>query len=95
MEEGIEFKTCIEVGKDIEVKALEKEFDIILLCGGATLKRELPIKGSNLKGVVQAMDFLKHQNEVVDEISDMTVSRYKKAIITLKKGQNIDLTTGI
>ena len=74
IEEGIEFKTCIEVGKDIEVKALEKEFDIILLCGGATLKRELPIKGSNLKGVVQAMDFLKHQNEVVDEISDIDLS---------------------
>ena len=63
IEEGIEFKTCIEVGKDIEVKALEKEFDIIL-CGGATLKRELPIKGSNLKGVEQGW-ILKHQMKLL------------------------------
>ena len=88
IEEGIEFKTCIEVGKDIEVKALEKEFDIILLCGGATLKRELPIKGSNLKGVVQAMDFLKHQNEVVDEISDidLSLSAKQKNVIVIGGG---------
>ena len=88
IEEGIEFKTCIEVGKDIEVKTLEKEFDIILLCGGATLKRELPIKGSNLKGVVQAMDFLKHQNEVVDEISDidLSLSAKQKNVIVIGGG---------
>ena len=88
IEEGIEFKTCIEVGKDIEVKALEKEFDIILLCGGATLKRELPIKGSNLKGVVQAMDFLKHQNEVVDKISDidLSLSAKQKNVIVIGGG---------
>tara|TARA_X000000368_G_scaffold112838_1_gene88017 strand:+ start:3262 stop:4725 length:1464 start_codon:yes stop_codon:yes gene_type:complete len=88
IEEGIEFKTCIEVGKDIEVNALEKEFDIILLCGGATIKRELPIKGSNLKGVVQAMDFLKHQNEVVDKISDidLSLSAKQKNVIVIGGG---------
>mgnify|MGYP001173664794 FL=1 len=69
IEEGVKFKTSVEVGKDIEIKTLEKKFDILLLSGGATIKRGLPIKGSKLNGVVQAMDFLKHQNEVVDKVS--------------------------
>ena len=65
-EEGVIFHVSKEVGTDIPVSELEKEFDIILLTGGATIRRKLPIKGHDLKGVVQAMDFLKHQNEVVD-----------------------------
>ena len=45
-EEGIIFHTCKEVGTDIPVSELEKEFDIILLTGGATIRRKLPIKGT-------------------------------------------------
>ena len=64
-EEGIKFYTETEVGKDLPCEEL-KQYDSIVLCGGATIKRNLPIKGSNLNGVKQAMDFLKLQNEVVD-----------------------------
>jgi glutamate synthase (NADPH/NADH) small chain len=66
-EEGIKFYTETEVGKDLSCEKL-KEYDSVVLCGGATIKRNLPIKGSNLNGVKQAMDFLKLQNEVVDGI---------------------------
>jgi len=66
-EEGIKFYTDTEVGKDLSCEKL-KEYDSVVLCGGATIKRNLPIKGSNLNGVKQAMDFLKLQNEVVDGI---------------------------
>ena len=66
-EEGIKFYTETEVGKDLSCEKL-KEYDSIVLCGGATIKRNLPIKGSDLNGVKQAMDFLKLQNEVVDGI---------------------------
>ncbi len=88
IEEGIEFKTGVEVGKDIQISTLENKYDIILLCGGATIRRQLPIKGSNLKGVVQAMDFLKHQNEVVDKISKETValSAKNKNVIVIGGG---------
>ena len=88
IEEGIEFKTGVEVGKDIQISTLENKYDIILLCGGATIRRQLPIKGSNLKGVVQAMDFLKHQNEVVDKISKQTValSAKNKNVIVIGGG---------
>ena len=65
--EGIEFNTSIEVGKDIPTKELEKEFDAIIMCIGASVKRNLPIPGSDLKGVIQAMDFLPNSNKFVDK----------------------------
>lgn len=64
--EGIVFKPNTAVGTDISTDSLEDEFDAILLCTGASVQRPLPIPGSNLKGVVQAMDFLPHNNKVVD-----------------------------
>ncbi|MGY5848762.1 glutamate synthase subunit beta [Salegentibacter sp. HM20] len=65
--EGIDFRNNTEVGVNYEVEKL-KEFDSIVLSGGATSRRKLPIKGADAKGVEQAMDFLKHNNEVVDGI---------------------------
>ena len=70
-EEGINFFTNKEVGKNYSVNNLKK-YDSIVLCGGATIKRNLPIKGSDLDGVKQAMDFLKLQNEVVDGLNKTT-----------------------
>ncbi len=66
-EEGIIFKTNTEVGKNFSIENLKK-YDSVVLCSGATIKRNLPIKGSEFKGIEQAMDFLKLQNEVVDGI---------------------------
>jgi glutamate synthase (NADPH/NADH) small chain len=71
VKEGIIIKTGIEVGKNYPVEKLE-EFDAVLLSGGATVRRPLPIPGSDLKGVVQAMDFLKLQNQVVDKLAKTT-----------------------
>ena len=67
-EEGINFFTNKDVGKNYSVENLKK-YDSVVLCGGATIKRNLPIKGSDLDGVKQAMDFLKLQNEVVDGLN--------------------------
>ncbi len=76
-EEGIEFKTNVNVGVNYEVEKL-KEFDAIVLCGGATRKRELPIAGAENKGVVQAMDFLKRNNQVVDGLADAKAELHAK-----------------
>jgi len=65
VEEGITFKTGVHVGKDISAEQLREEHDALLLCGGATIKRGLPIPGADLKGVVQAMDFLPENNRRV------------------------------
>tara|TARA_B110000003_G_scaffold203246_1_gene201969 strand:- start:298 stop:1758 length:1461 start_codon:yes stop_codon:yes gene_type:complete len=67
IEEGIKFKCNIEVGKTITVNELEDEFDSIVIAVGASIKRSLPITGSKLNGVVQAMDFLPHNNKAVDK----------------------------
>lgn len=59
--EGITFVTSTEVGKDYPVDKLKAEFDAIVLCGGATKGRDLPIEGRELKGIHLAMEFL-HKN---------------------------------
>lgn len=66
--EGIEFKTGIHVGMDISATELQQEYDSIVLCGGATVRRTLPIPGADAQGVVQAMDFLPQNNRKVDGI---------------------------
>jgi glutamate synthase (NADPH/NADH) small chain len=53
-EEGIHFKTGVDVGKNMPVEELNA-FDAVVLCGGATIRRRLPIPGADLPGVVQAM----------------------------------------
>ena len=60
--EGIIFKTNTHVGVNFDVSELKK-FDAIVLCGGATVRRSLPVKGIDSKGVVQAMDFLTQQTK--------------------------------
>jgi glutamate synthase (NADPH) small chain len=59
--EGITFITNTEVGRDISASELKSEFDAVILCGGATVHRNLDVEGRNLKGVHYAMDFL-HAN---------------------------------
>ena len=61
-DEGVIFKTNVHVGVNYDIKELD-EFDAIVLCGGATIRRSLPVKGIDSKGVVQAMDFLTQQTK--------------------------------
>ncbi|MFS4456586.1 glutamate synthase subunit beta [Maribacter sp. 2304DJ31-5] len=69
-EEGIVFKCNVHVGVDIKAEELKTDYDAIVLCGGATVRRNLPIKGSDLNGVVQAMDFLPQNNRRVDGVKN-------------------------
>lgn len=62
--EGTEFRTGAEVGVDPAGDALREEFDAIVLAGGATAWRDLPIPGRELEGVYQAMEFLPDANRV-------------------------------
>mgnify|MGYP005818422785 CR=1 FL=1 len=65
-EEGIQFITNAHVGQNISIETIKADFDAVVLCGGATERRGIPIKGNHLKGVHQAMDFLKLNNQHVD-----------------------------
>src|SRR5947208_670952 len=62
-EEGITFQTNADVGVNVSVEDLRRDFDSILLAGGATLPRDLPVPGRELKGIYFAMDFLPLQNK--------------------------------
>jgi glutamate synthase (NADPH) small chain len=64
-QEGIIFRTNAHVGVNISAQHLQKEFDAVLIAGGASAPRDLNIPGRNLKGVHFAMDFLPQQNKRV------------------------------
>lgn len=56
--EGITFVTHTEIGRDISAAQLKAEHDAVVLCGGSTQARDLPIEGRELRGIHQAMEFL-------------------------------------
>ncbi|MDE0470357.1 MAG: glutamate synthase subunit beta [Ekhidna sp.] len=86
-EEGISFKTRCNAGVDISTNELEKEFDAIVLCGGSTIPRDLPIPGRELEGVYFAMEFLTQQNrEVAEEIRQRAISAEGKDVVIIGGG---------
>lgn len=61
--EGITFRTGVNVGVDIKAHDLMYQFDLVMLTGGSTVPRDLPIPGRDLKGIYPAMEFLSQQNK--------------------------------
>lgn len=62
--EGTVLETGVDVGVDISAARLREQFDAIVLCGGATQARDLPVPGRELEGIHQAMEFLPWSNRV-------------------------------
>ncbi len=62
--EGTVFKAGFNVGIDITADRLRADFDAVVLAGGATAWRDLPIPGRDLDGIHQAMEFLPWSNRV-------------------------------
>jgi glutamate synthase (NADPH/NADH) small chain len=71
-EEGIMFRTNANVGINVSAEELRREFDALLLAGGSTAPRDLPVPGRELQGIHFAMDYLPLQNKRCegDEIPD-------------------------
>ncbi len=63
-EEGIDFKTNMNVGVNISVDEIKAKYDAVCLAGGCTVPRDLGIKGRGLKGIYFAMDYLVQQNHI-------------------------------
>jgi len=85
--EGISFKTNTNVGVNYDVSELDN-FDAVVLCGGATIRRSLPVKGIDNKGVVQAMDFLTQQTKQLfnKETEGELISAKDKNVIVIGGG---------
>jgi glutamate synthase (NADPH/NADH) small chain len=62
-EEGVTFRCNANVGVNISINDLLREYHAIVLTGGSTVPRDLPVPGRELKGVHYAMTFLKQQNK--------------------------------
>jgi glutamate synthase (NADPH/NADH) small chain len=81
--EGVTFRPKTNVGVDYPVDRLRTEFDAVVLSGGATQARDLPVPGRELKGIHFAMEFLPQQNKVVagDTIPNQITATGKRVII--------------
>ena len=87
--EGIDFITNAYIGKNIPIQKLIDEADAILLTGGSTIPRDLPVGGRDLNGVHYAMDYLTQQNKINSgEIIDPSerISAEGKRVIILGGG---------
>ena len=84
-QEGVEFKTGIEIGKDLKISDLRKQFDALLIAIGAQHARKLEAEGNNLTGVHYAMDYLPQRNrEVAGDVlkdGEKIEASGKKAVI--------------
>ncbi len=60
--EGVVFEAGVNVGIDLSISKLKKEFDAICLAGGSRVPRDLKIEGRNLQGIHFAMDYLMQSN---------------------------------
>lgn len=64
--EGVTFKTNVHVGHNVSVEALRKDYDAVVLTGGACDRRDLSAEGRELNGIYQAMEYLPMQNRVCE-----------------------------
>ncbi len=87
-QEGISFICNTEVGKDISGEELVKNYDAVVLSGGSTVPRNLPVPGRELKGVYFAMEFLKQQNMRVSklEITEEEIYATGKNVVVIGGG---------
>ncbi|PKM93404.1 MAG: glutamate synthase [Firmicutes bacterium HGW-Firmicutes-1] len=87
--EGVIFITSTNIGIDIPVADLQKEFDVICLTGGSTEPRDLTISGRGLRGIHFAMDFLPQSNKRVASIeipSNQSIDANGKKVIVIGGG---------
>ena len=87
-EEGVVFQCGINIGTDITIQDLTTRFDAVVLTGGSTMPRDLPIPGRDAYGVHFAMDFLKQQNKRVNHtnVSDDGIVATGKNVVVIGGG---------
>lgn len=96
-EEGIVFKCHANVGKNVNIHDLLRQFDALVLAGGSTVPRDLNIPGRSLKGVHFAMDFLKQNNKRVARKDFLAHAEIESNILSeelLATGKNVVVIGG-
>ena len=85
--EGVTFRMNSEVGVNVPADEL-KFYDAVVLSGGSTLARDLPIPGRDAKGVYLAMDFLRQNNK---RVAGDTIPKEEEILST---GKNVVVIGG-
>ena len=87
-EEGIQFICNANVGVNVRVNDIMRDYHAVVLAGGSTIPRDLTIPGRDLKGVHYAMEFLKQQNKRVSNISleEQDIKATKKNVVVIGGG---------
>jgi glutamate synthase (NADPH/NADH) small chain len=86
-QEGTRFRPGVNVGVEITGSALRSRYDAVVLAIGATQWRDLPIKGRELKGVYQAMEFLPWGNkQALGEVEVPDINVAGKHVVILGGG---------
>ena len=82
-EEGVKFVTSANVGVNVKIDELRRDFDAICICVGSTAPRDLPVPGRELKGIHFAMDYLPQQNKrnLGDQVPQFISAEGKNVII--------------
>jgi len=96
-EEGIVFKCKANVGVNISINDLLREYHAIVLAGGSTFPRDLNIPGRELNGVYFAMQFLKQQNKRVASKDPFANANVESNVFNediLAKGKNVVVIGG-
>jgi glutamate synthase (NADPH/NADH) small chain len=89
--EGTRFVTGVEVGSgrdgDLSVEQLREEFDAVVLAGGATVGRDLPVPGRELSGIHLAMEYLPHGNrQALGELDAPPIDAHGKHVVIIGGG---------
>ena len=90
--EGTKFRTGVDVGVDVTAEQLRADFDAVVLTGGATDWRDLPIPGRELKGIHQAMEYLpwanrvQHGDPVVGDDGEPPITAKGKKVVIIGGG---------
>lgn len=96
-EEGVTFQCNANVGVNININDLFREYNAIVLANGSTVPRDLPIPGRDLKGVYFAMQFLKQQNKRVAGIDPFSNAQVESNIFSehiIAAGKNVVVIGG-
>jgi glutamate synthase (NADPH/NADH) small chain len=84
--EGIEFRTGVTVGKDVDARQLVAEYDAVVLAVGSTVPRDLPVPGRELAGVHFAMEFLTASTRALLDGGETPISAAGRKVVVIGGG---------
>ncbi|QXC62121.1 glutamate synthase subunit beta [Aquihabitans sp. G128] len=85
--EGTELRTGVNVGVDVTGDQLKADYDAVVLAGGATAARDLPIPGRELGGIHQAMEYLPFANRVQEgDLTHSPIDVHGKKVVIIGGG---------